>query len=257
MQSENNLNYRKIGNGFPVVFLHGFLESLTMWNGFDLENFPFESILVDLPGHGNSSLTDDGNPSLDFMAIEVQKLLKSISVKNYHVIGHSMGGYVALLLKEMDPNCQKVIMMNSNYWEDSPEKKKDRVRVADIALKAKNLFINEAIPGLFYRHSRKDLIVQSLINEAKMMDGESIAYSSLAMRDRSDKLEIIQKYTESFMFLLGKFDSMNNPLKIELENKKVKAETNVLNQSGHMIHLEEPEVALTVILSFLIKKRKP
>ena len=40
-------------------------------------------------------------------------------------------------------------MLNSNFWADSEQKKKDRLRVADIAFKAKKVFINEAIPNLF------------------------------------------------------------------------------------------------------------
>ena len=45
------LNYRVFGNGHPVVFLHGFMESISMWDFIESSNFPFQCIVIDLPGH--------------------------------------------------------------------------------------------------------------------------------------------------------------------------------------------------------------
>lgn len=252
MNQTNNLNFRIIGQGHPIVFLHGFLESISMWDYLDLENAPFQSILIDLPGHGMSPLLDDAErPSLEFMTTQVRSVLNQLSIENYNVVGHSMGGYVALLLKEMDDRCEKVVLLNSNFWEDSEEKKKDRIRVADIALKSKDLFVNESIPGLFYRHGRKDSEVLDLINEAKKMTGVAIAYASLAMRIRQAKAELIRKYSKDFMIVQGLHDPIISieKLKEEIGNMNISAE--ILKKSGHMAHIEEPAHVLEIIVEFL------
>jgi pimeloyl-ACP methyl ester carboxylesterase len=93
------LNYRVFGNGHPVVFLHGFLEDVSMWEFLTSQQIPFQAICIDLPGHGLSQLTDD-SPSLAFMADEVLKVLDFLKLSEFHIVGHSMGGYVALLIKE-------------------------------------------------------------------------------------------------------------------------------------------------------------
>ena len=49
----NKLNYRVSGNGYPVVFLHGFLESVSMWDYINIQDV--QSIFIDLPGHGKSN----------------------------------------------------------------------------------------------------------------------------------------------------------------------------------------------------------
>ena len=77
-KSQKMLFYRVIGNGHPVIFLHGFLESSKMWEFMDLPD-SIKKFLIDLPGHGNS-----------FDAIE-SSTMKSISdnvldIINYHKI---------------------------------------------------------------------------------------------------------------------------------------------------------------------------
>lgn len=240
------------GNGHPVVFLHGFLESISMWQSLKLEELPFQSILIDLPGHGKSPLLDNAEfPSLEFMMDQVLNVVNQLNIPKYHVVGHSMGGYVALLLKEFDPKCKKVVLLNSNFWEDSETKKRDRVRVADIALQAKDIFINEAIPGLFYRHARNEPIVQALIAEAKHMTGESIAYSSLAMRNRSGKRNLLIDNAKDFLIIQGKYDPLISPDKMKEELDSESVTTVVFESSGHMTHLEEKDRLKKVLIDFL------
>ena len=72
-------------------------------------------------------------------------------------------------------------MLNSNYWSDSFSKKKDRERVSNIAFKAKNYFIQEAIPNLFSDQKKYKVEIQELIQDAQKMTPEAISYASLAM----------------------------------------------------------------------------
>lgn len=119
------LHFTVEGEGKTLVFLHGFLESSTMWSYLDLNELPAQRIFIDLPGHGKSELTDTSEwPSIDFMTDEVMNVLTKLRIESYNVIGHSMGGYIGLLLKEKDNRCEKVILMNSNFWADSEKKEK-------------------------------------------------------------------------------------------------------------------------------------
>ena len=144
------LNFHVEGEGPAIVFLHGFLESSSMWGYLELSELPFKKLFIDLPGHGKSELNANFDaPSLQFFVDEVRLVLNHLQITGFSVVGHSMGGYVAMLLKQQVEGCKKVILLNSNFWSDSEQKKKDRVRVADIAFKAKSILINESIPNLF------------------------------------------------------------------------------------------------------------
>lgn len=254
------LNYRVIGNGYPVLFLHGFLESETMWDYLDLGKLDFQSILIDLPGHGKSLNTDDGEPSIAFMTSKVMELIEFLAISKFSVVGHSMGGYVALSLKEMfskpkntgNRQCEKVVLLNSNFWEDSESKKSDRLRVAEIVSKNRLLFIREAIPNLFVsKDERKEQIVD-LIQEASIMNKHAIIYATLAMRNRENKISVIEKCPEDFLIVQGVLDSIIPMQTMEQKTSGIPVYVNYLKDVGHMAHIESTEIVREILAVFLI-----
>lgn len=141
------LHYQIQGEGPVWVFLHGFLESSSMWEALPLSELPITTLFIDLPGHGKSELLAQ-NPSIRSMANEVDKVLVYLDIQNFTIVGHSMGAYVGIELSQ-HTGFQKLILLNSNCWSDSEQKKQDRLRVATLVQKAKSHFVREAIPNLF------------------------------------------------------------------------------------------------------------
>ena len=111
------LNYRVVGNGYPVVFLHGFLESISMWEYLSLSQNN-QKILIDLPGHGTSDFTKTTLFSMQSVAKEVKRVIDELNIQEYHLVGHSMGGYIGIELMKIDVRCDKLILLNSNFSED-------------------------------------------------------------------------------------------------------------------------------------------
>ena len=85
------------------------------------------------------------------MADEVIAVLAHLKVAEFSLVGHSMGAYVGLLIKQKIDSCNLLVLLNSYFWCDNEQKKIDRLRVVKIVLKAKNIFVNEAIPNLFWK----------------------------------------------------------------------------------------------------------
>jgi pimeloyl-ACP methyl ester carboxylesterase len=245
--TDSVLNYVIEGDGRPTLFLHGFMESISMWDFIQFADLGLRKIFIDLPGHGNSKLDDESEiPSIQFMAVKVIELASSLKLHRYDVVGHSMGGYIALLLKELDSRCGKVVLLNSNFWEDSEHKKKDRIRMADLAFKAKDLLVREAIPGLFYRSEKGNPAMQRLIDEALHMTSEAIAYASLAMRSREAKRELLFMYPDDIVVVQG----ANDPLiPEEVMSQRIQGLTvsyYILPNVGHMSHIEDPESVISL-----------
>ncbi len=246
------LSYEVHGEGKPIVFLHGFLESSTMWSYLSLNELPVQRIFIDLPGHGKSELADtSGMPSIDFMTNEVMTVLNKLRIESYSVIGHSMGGYVGLLLKEKDNRCEKVILMNSNFWADSEQKKKDRLRVAEIAFKAKRIFIQEAIPNLFAIPENNVNDILRLKKEAMNINADSIAYSALAMRERKDYTSEVSKNPTDYFLIHGMLDKLVETVFLKTQ---VKSTNNlfILENAGHMAHIEQSKEVLNILAKILI-----
>ena len=253
------LNFSVSGKGSAIVFLHGFLESNSMWDYLALEQFNFQKIFIELPGHGQSTLSDDSEqPSLNYYANEVQEVLSFLKIEKFSIVGHSLGAYVALILKEHNLGCQKVVLLNSNFWADSEQKKKDRLRVAEIAFKAKKVFINEAIPNLFGQVELFRDEIEVLKEEAMKIERESIAYAALAMRQRIDYTQMIYENPSDFFIIHGDLDRLvtteflleqaRRIFKENLENQVF-----VIQEAGHMAHIETSQAVVDLLTKIFIK----
>ena len=255
MADHNNkhLNYRVSGDGHPVVFLHGFLETMQMWKCLE---FPttFMQIYVDLPGHGKSVVRPDEMVSMESMAINVMDILSKLKIQEYDLVGHSMGGYVGLELMRMDKNCRKLVLLNSNFWSDDAKKQKDRQRVAEIVRRNKMIFIYEAIPNLFYNPVEHDDIVQLLIQEAGEMSSESIAQATIAMSKRNDMSEYVKEESRRLLVIQGAQDSVVSSQKMSELQTQYLFDCEVLNDCGHMAHIEQTEKTVRRIVEFITKK---
>ena len=243
---------RVFGSGPALVFIHGFLESSTMWDVLPLATLKCQCIFIDLPGHGNSPLENTPEePSICWIAEHVISTLDQLGINSFSIVGHSMGGYVALEIKRIMPGCRKVVLLNSYFWDDGEQKKKDRVRIASLVLKAKNLFIQEAIPHLFNDIKKHETTILNLVKEAKKMDAGAIAFSSLAMRNRTDfSLQIMEKPLD-YLFIHGVLDRL-----IEVEEYQIKTavfpeQLCLIDGAGHMSPWENPTAVMNCIKSVL------
>ncbi len=240
--------------GVPLVLLHGFLESLTMWEVLKLhEKHP--TLAIDLPGHGQSSFKPSDSMSMASMAELSQQVINSQNFGKYWAIGHSMGGYVALELAEMDENCEGIILLNSNIWADSPQKRIDRLRVAELVLNKKEMFIREAIPNLFENPDNYVPVVENLIQEAKKMSRHAIAASSIAMSERQDFTLKMNRGEVRPFIVQGKNDRIADyqEMKIVMSTKQ---DYFFVVDSGHMAHIEATE-KIKEILSEILNKKNP
>jgi pimeloyl-ACP methyl ester carboxylesterase len=246
------LNYEWIGNpeGDIVVCLHGFLESNDMWKQGCFAKSRCHCLLIELPGHGMSSSIVEDAYTVSNCASAVYLLLEKLKVKKYSIVGHSLGGYVAIeLAKKKD--FRKLILLNSNFWEDSTQKKLDRLRVAKLVTTKFPRFVNEAIPNLFAYPDIFQTEIEALINKAKLMHSSDVAIMTLAMMNRTDNSNWAEENTKKILFIQGTKDQT-----MPKEISRQKCEENNINYveltaSGHMSAYETAFETNAIIHSFL------
>lgn len=240
------LHYRSFGEGKTLVFLHGFLESSNMWSHLDLNALHAHCVLIDLPGHGQSPLSDKAEiPSISFMAEKVVEVLTSLHISQFTLVGHSLGAYVGLEVGQLLP-FQKLIFLNSNCWSDDEQKRRDRLRVADLAYSAKKHFIREAIPALFGRPKDFQTEIKELVSEANHMTSDAIAYSALAMRERKDFTQEVLANPSKYVFIHGILDTLVS--REQLISRLPNVRIHVLPNAGHMSHMESPGKIFELLL---------
>lgn len=239
------LNYTSQGTGSPVVFLHGFLEDLTMWERITPNFQQHQIICIDLPGHGKSPITK--NETMATMAQKVNDLLESLHVENPIIIGHSMGGYVGLELLKIR-SLAHLVLFYSNFWEDTPEKKHNRTRVIRILELNKEIFIREAIPNLFNPDTKNQFQteIEQLIENAISIPNENIIEATKGLRDRIDHAPTINKYAKEITMIHGEKDPIisNEELVLNLNRLAHRPHLISMPDCGHMGHIEQLDEVL-------------
>ena len=130
-----------------VVLLHGYLESMVVWDEFvPLLSKSMRVVTLDLPGHGISTITGEVH-TMEFLAECVANSMEHLGIKEYSVVGHSMGGYVALAMCEMYPErLRSVILLSSTPNADSEEKCDRRRREIELVKAGKKSTMARLVP---------------------------------------------------------------------------------------------------------------
>ena len=106
------LNFKKVGEGEPLVILHGLFGSLDNWMTLAKKlSIHFEVFIVDARNHGQSPHSDDFN--YDAMADDVYEFLLQNDIVDPIILGHSMGGKTAMQFAMNYPNkLEKLIVVD-------------------------------------------------------------------------------------------------------------------------------------------------
>lgn len=92
------------GEGPPMLFVHGWLNDASVWSGVTNElRSDHRCLAVDLRGHGSSDATGAGTYGRDRVLDDLRRVLDERSIDAAVVVGHSLGGYLALALAIEDP----------------------------------------------------------------------------------------------------------------------------------------------------------
>jgi pimeloyl-ACP methyl ester carboxylesterase len=260
---QKKIFYRTTGEGPVVVLLHGVPFDGTLWiNQFTA--FPgYKLIIPDLPGSGRSQMIDD--ISIEGMAECVKDIIvhetaslffKSGEPHSVILIGHSMGGYVALALAEKHPELLNGLgLFHSTAYADNEEKKEGRKKTIQL-LKEKGAaeFARNSVPNLFgpVTKEQNPRLVEEQISYSRNFSAETLVKYQETMSQRKDRTEVLRKATVPVLFILGKYDAVV-PLKEGMEQCSL-ADLNyihVLEKAGHMGMREEPIETNTVLLNYL------
>lgn len=93
---EHRIVYSEGGKGEPVLLLHGFGASADNWNQFAVRlTRKYRVIAPDLPGWGQSTRVETESYGYSKQIERLQQFVTQLGLKRFHLVGHSMGGFLA------------------------------------------------------------------------------------------------------------------------------------------------------------------
>jgi pimeloyl-ACP methyl ester carboxylesterase len=254
---KGKVTFSDTGKGRVVVLLHGFLGSYEIWEQ-TISNLSksYRVIAIDLPGHGG---TDNFGyvHSMELLAKCVKAVLDHCRVKRYVLIGHSMGGYVALAFADLFPdNISGICLYHSSAYADSEDKKRDRSRSVKVVKANHKIYTSEVIRNLFatknLKYLKKELAFASRI--AGKMNKRGIIASLEGMKDRTDRRIILALVEYPIMMVIGEHDNVLPAAQLLEQAEKIhNKQILYLEHDGHMGFLESPKVSYKALRRFLRK----
>jgi pimeloyl-ACP methyl ester carboxylesterase len=257
------LHYREMGSGTPLLILHGLFGSGDNWRGL-AKDFSGQArvLLVDLPNHGSSPHTDDMH--YEAMAAAVRELIEELGLGRLVLLGHSMGGKVAMALALSSPELvrglvvadiaprsyrpmhQEIIAAMQEVAAAAPPSRRD----ADEILSAR--ISSKAVRSFLLKSLKQD-------GDGGTPDGDggySWALNIDAIADCYEHLvswpEIEGRYEGPVLFIGGGKSDYVKPEDIDdIKRLFPHAVLESIDDAGHWLHVEQRETFTELILSFL------
>lgn len=247
--------YSDRGKGRAVVLLHGFLGSKEIWQqSSEALCRSYRVIAIDLPGHGETGCTGYAH-SMEEMARCVKAVTDGLRLKKYVLIGHSMGGYVALAFADLFPDHLKGLgLYHSTAYADSEERRENRLRAIDVVKANRRLYTNQTIRSLFAAKNLKYLKTEIAFASAlaRKTSKQGIVAALYGMRDRRSRDLILGLVNYPILMVIGEHDTVLPAEQLLEQSKLIKNKQLLyLEHDGHFGFLESPRESNKALRKFL------
>lgn len=254
---EHTLHYRYEGKGHEqtLVLLHGYLQNLDIWSSYVLTYMrSMRVITIDLPGHGYSETFGEVH-TMDFMAKAVKAVLDDAGVYQCVMVGHSMGGYVALAFADLYPHYLRGLgLIHSHALPDTEEAAQRRMATCEQVSQNRAGYIVGFIPTLFDASKRRYMNqeIKDLQDQCLETKEGSIVAAQRGMAVRPSRLKVLRELEVPTLFIYGKNDP-RIPVELALSQamEARHAEILLLDNVAHMSHLEERDYIRPRIFNFV------
>ena len=243
------LAYDRRGKGTPLVLLHGYPLDHHLWDGVvPLLQDQFDIILPDLRGFGGSS-TVDSFYTMEDIASDLAGLLDFLDIPKAVIVGHSMGGYVALAFARLYPERVTGLgLVSSQVLADTPAKREDRFKTAAEVADKGIATVVEAMTPKF----TSDAHLQEFARNSMEQQQPAAYIGALkAMGERVDSTPFLSRMDYPVVIVHGDADNL---IPIDRAREVKAALPNAylveISGAGHMPMMEAPEKTAEALRHF-------
>lgn len=243
------------GIGQPIILLHGFCENHQIWHGLTAKLASnYKVLAVDLPGFGHSIPLPENCTTLEEIAGIIAKEITQRNLGRAFILGHSLGGYVALALAEIYPQLfQGLILVNSTTFSDREDKKRTRDKVISFISKhGVAPFISQFVEEIFYKKEDHLEAFESVKQMGLSCAQELLTRYTAMMRDRVDRTFLLQQLEIPTLIIAGDKDRIiPKSQSQEMINYLPEGQSIILESCGHMAMYEKPKELYQGLIQFV------
>ena len=224
-----------------------------MWNEISSELSKRNRIVtIDLLGHGRSDCLGYLH-SMELFSETVEAVLKQLRIRKCIVIGHSLGGYVALAFAERNPQKIKgLCLLNATSNEDDQERKQLRTRANMMIQNNFTTMVRMSFTNLFSEVSRVNYAdeIKNGLDEALKTSIQGYIAGQEGMKLRPNRNHVLAKNDFKKMIITGRKDPVLEIQKSIEEAEKTNSKL-IIFPDGHMSHIENFAKLIVVLKNFI------
>lgn len=256
--SQGIVHYEAYGRGRPVILLHGWINSWGVWQDvmIDLaDNGHYKVYALDFWGFGESGKQNTPPFKVESYVQMVDQFMEILGIERAPILGHSMGGTVALDFAVKYPHrVTKVGAVGSPIQGQSLNfflrlAGLDWVQLAQSLPSVTHLIVTTLVRINTARDNAK--VRSMLLHDVDKTSMESF-FRSIGDLRRTDLTSYLPQVTAPVLGVYGAHDNIVNPKQVDVLSKAVPgSQTVVLNQSRHFPMLDEPDLFNAAVRQFL------
>lgn len=196
---------------------------------------------------------------MEMLADVLYEMFKSLGIEKATMVGHSMGGYVALAFCARYPELlDGLVLLSSTPNPDTDAKRENRRREITLVRAGKKDALARVAPEAgFAEQNRRRLksYIDDLTECVHITEDDGIVALLGGMMERADQNEMLRQSGVRQLFILGKKDGY---IPVEVAEQIVAAHPQAkvawLENSGHMGFIEEPQSCAKALLDFVLER---
>ncbi|OTA16512.1 acyl-CoA esterase [Xenorhabdus vietnamensis] len=259
MKSNSQLNYHfhtpeNPQSSIPIVLIHGLFGDLNNLGvlGRDLQQH-YPVIQIDVRNHGISSRME--NMDYRDMAQDVLTLLDELNVSKAIIIGHSMGGKIAMTMTAVAPERIEKIVVIDMAPVTYPVRRHNSIFAALHKVTAAGVQTRQAATNIMHQDIREEGVIQFLLKSFRQGEWK---FNLPVLQNEYEKIigwETIPAWHKPALFIRGgNSDYITEEYREDIVSQFPQAIAWVVAGCGHWVHAEKPEAVLRAIHRFLEKK---
>ncbi|MFD2933579.1 alpha/beta fold hydrolase [Spirosoma flavum] len=233
--------------------------SIGLIHGHGVDASIWDSIYADL-ALDNSVLKPDfaqltNLTTIDEYADELYARLQAAKVEKVVLVGHSMGGYMALAFAEQHPEMvQALVLYHSTATADDENRRQARQQAIDgLEMEGPSPFIQKQLPKMVAPTYPPEK-VQLLVERFKSLPADALIAGMKAIAGRPDRTGVLRNALFPVLLVLGRDDQLIPYEKTaQLADLSNQISVAIIEQAGHLSMIEQPIASIQTIRSFIGK----
>ncbi|GAB4023632.1 alpha/beta fold hydrolase [Spirosoma koreense] len=234
---------------FVLVLLHGHGVDASIWDGI------YADLVSEAPVVKPDFSRSTRHPTIEAYAEELYAQLQSAQIGNVVLVGHSMGGYVALAFAEQHPDMMKglVIYHSTAYADDESRRNLRRQTIAGLERDGSAPFIKQQLPKMVAPTYPADK-VQTLVDRYLTLPPDALIAGLTAIMNRPDRTPVLREAKFPVLLVLGREDQLI-PFEKTVQLADLSSQISIapIEQAGHLSMVEQPEVSAAVLKTFMAR----